>query len=44
MVNIHRSQLCCEKGGEDGYAAMISNILPIIAYALEDDKPEVRSL
>lgn len=36
------SQFCCSAGGAAGYQAVISSILPVVAIALEDEKPEVR--
>ena len=36
------SQFCCGAGGSAGYQAVITNILPVIATALEDEMPEVR--
>ena len=36
-------QFCCGVGNEAGYQAIITSILPVIAIALEDEKPEVLS-
>ena len=37
-------QICCSDGGGPGYQAVINHILPVIAVALEDEKPEVGTL
>lgn len=34
-------QFCCSAGGAAGYQAVITSILPVVAIALEDEKPEV---
>ena len=41
LVTSYHTQYCCGEGGDAGYQAVIDSILPVIATALEDEKPEV---
>lgn len=41
VFHLRSLQFCCSAGGAAGYQAVITSILPVIAIALEDEKPEV---